>query len=51
MGLDAAVQGLAGPEDYPALAAALRRRGWDDASVDAVMGGNLLGFLRASLPS
>ena len=28
MGLEAAIEGLAGPEDYPALETALRRRGW-----------------------
>jgi membrane dipeptidase len=46
-----ALDGLAGPEDYPALAAALSGRGWAAADVAAVMGGNLLGFLRGALPS
>jgi membrane dipeptidase len=45
-----ALDGLAGPEDYPALAAALERRGWREEDVAAVMGGNLLRFLRRSLP-
>ena len=30
MGLEAAIEGLAGPEDYPALETALRRRGWSE---------------------
>jgi membrane dipeptidase len=46
----AALEGLAGPEDYPSLAAALHKRGWDDAGVAAVMGRNLLAFLRRALP-
>jgi membrane dipeptidase len=45
-----ALDGLAGPEDYPALAAALAARGWAEADVEAVMGGNLLRFLRGALP-
>jgi membrane dipeptidase len=49
MGLEAALEGLAGPEDYPALEAALRDRGWEPAAVEAVMGGNLLRFLRDAL--
>ena len=43
------IEGLTGPEDYPALVAGLERRGWETADVDAVTSGNLLGFLRASL--
>lgn len=50
-GLDDAVEGLAGPEDYPALAAALARRGLEPTRVEAVMGGNLLAFLRRALPA
>jgi membrane dipeptidase len=45
------VSGLAGPEDYPALVEALRRRGHDDATVTGVLHGNLLRFLRRALPS
>ncbi len=45
------LEGLAGPEDYPALLAALRGRGWDEAAVDAVAHGNLLRFLRRALPA
>jgi membrane dipeptidase len=50
VGLDSALDGLAGPEDYPALEAALRERGWRDEDVTAVMGGNVIRFLRAALP-
>jgi membrane dipeptidase len=52
-GLDpgSALDGLAGPEDYPALAQALARRGWRDDDVTAIMGGNLLRFLRRALPA
>ncbi len=44
-----AIEGLSGPEGYPALVAALNERGWSDEDVDAVTSGNLLRFLRASL--
>ena len=47
----APITGLAGPEDYPALAEALGRRGYDDETVAAVLHGNLLRFLRRALPS
>jgi membrane dipeptidase len=50
MELGAALEGLAGPEDYPALEAALRRRGWDDDDVTAVMHGNVFRFLHGALP-
>ncbi len=46
----AGIEGLRGPEDYPALLATLARRGWNAGDVDAVASGNLLQFLRASLP-
>ena len=49
MGLEAAIEGLAGPEDYPALEVALRRRGWSEPDVAAVLSGNALRFLRAAL--
>jgi membrane dipeptidase len=48
--LGSALEGLAGPEDYPALGAGLRSRGWSQPDTDAVMGGNLLALLRRSLP-
>jgi membrane dipeptidase len=44
------VTGLAGPEDYPGLAEALRGRGHDDDTVNAVLHGNLIRFLRRTLP-
>jgi len=46
----APVTGFAGPEDYPALAAALARRGLDEAVVSALLHGNLVRFLRRALP-
>ena len=45
------IEGLAGPEDYPALVAALRDRGWDGDRLDGLLSGNLLRFLRESLPA
>lgn len=48
--LDAALEGLAGPEDYPALVAALRERGWRGDRLAGVLGGNLLRLLRRALP-
>ena len=47
----AGIEGLKGPEDYPALLAALGDRGWSDADIDSVSSVNLLGFLRRSLPA
>ena len=47
----AGIEGLKGPEDYPALLAALNGRGWSDADIAAVTCDNLLGFLRRSLPA
>jgi membrane dipeptidase len=43
------IEGLAGSEQYPALVARLRERGWQDDDVEAVTSGALLRFLRASL--
>jgi membrane dipeptidase len=51
MDLGAALEGLAGPEDYPSLEAALRERGWRDDDVTAVMSGNVIRFLRGALPT
>lgn len=45
------VTGLEGPQDYPALAAGLRRRGHDEEAVAGVLHGNLLRFLSRALPS
>ena len=46
----AGIEGLKGPEDYPALLAALSARGWSEADIGAVTRDNLLAFLRRSLP-
>jgi membrane dipeptidase len=46
----AGIEGLKGPEDYPALVAAMHERGWSEADVGAVCSGNLLAFLRRALP-
>ena len=43
------IEGLTGPEHYPALVERLSARGWSDEEVAAVTGGNLLRFLRAAL--
>jgi membrane dipeptidase len=45
------IAGLAGPDDYPALVEALRARGWEGERLDGLLSGNLLRFLRESLPS
>lgn len=50
MPMDAAVDGLAGPEDYPALVATLERRGYARPVIDGVLRGNLERLLRAGLP-
>ena len=47
----AGIEGLKGPEDYPALLSAMSARGWSDADMAAVSCDNLLAFLRRSLPS
>jgi membrane dipeptidase len=46
----ASIEGLAGPVDYAALVEALRARGWKDEALDGFLSGNLLRFLRESLP-
>ena len=50
MPLDASIEGLAGPEDYPTLVEALRARGYTGDRLDAVLGGNWLRILRNGLP-
>jgi membrane dipeptidase len=47
----AGIEGLKGPEDYPALLGTLADRGWSVADIAAVTCDNLLGFLRRSLPA
>lgn len=49
--LDEAVEGLAGPEDYPNLVEALRRRGYVGDRLEAVLGDNLRRLLRRALPA
>ena len=44
------IAGLSGPEEYPALVAALRERGWDGDRLDGLLSRNLLRFLREALP-
>lgn len=51
MELDAALDGLAGPEDYPRLVEALRRRGYEGERLAAVLGGNFLRLFRGALPA
>lgn len=43
------IEGLVGPQDYPALGEALARRGWSAQDAAAVSSGNLLRFLREAL--
>jgi membrane dipeptidase len=45
------IEGLSGPEEYPALVAALRERGWREEQLDGLLARNLLGFLREALPA
>jgi len=50
MPLDASIEGLAGPEDYPALIDVLRARGYEGDRLEAVLSGNWLRVLRRGLP-
>ena len=45
------LEDFTGPEHYPALVAALRRRGYGDAAVAAVTHGNFVRVLRSALPA
>jgi membrane dipeptidase len=45
------LEGLTGPEHYPALVDALRRRGYDGDRLEAILRGNLLRVLRGALPA
>jgi len=45
------IAGLSGPDEYPALVAALGARGWAGEQLDGLLSGNLLRFLRESLPA
>jgi membrane dipeptidase len=46
-----ALEGFRGPEDYPALVAALAERGYEDERLEAIMSGNWLRILREVLPA
>lgn len=50
MALDAAVEGLEGPDGWPLLVEELRRRGYEADRLDAVLHGNWLRILRRALP-
>jgi membrane dipeptidase len=50
MGMEDAIDGLAGPADYPKLASGLVDRGYGDRELDAILGANFLRLLRAGLP-
>jgi membrane dipeptidase len=45
-----ALEGLAGPEQYPDLVEVLVRRGYEGGNLDAILGANLVRFLQRSLP-
>lgn len=51
MPVDAAIEGLAGPADYPNLVTALRERGLDGEHLDAVLGNSFRRVLRTVLPA
>jgi membrane dipeptidase len=46
--IEATVEGLEGPRDYPRQLEALRAHGYSEADVEGIAGGNLLRFLAAS---
>lgn len=46
--IEATVEGLEGPRDYPRLLDDLREHGYSEADVEGIAGGNLLRFLAAS---
>ena len=50
-GIPFSVGGLDGVEDYPLLFAELIRRGWSDANLAKLAGGNVLRALRGPKPS
>jgi membrane dipeptidase len=51
MKTDAAIDDLAGPEEFPNLVAALRRRGYEGERLRAVLGENFLRLFRRALPA
>jgi microsomal dipeptidase-like Zn-dependent dipeptidase len=50
MTADAAIDGLAGPQDFPNLVAALGRRGYEGERLEAILGANFLRLFRRALP-
>jgi Membrane dipeptidase (Peptidase family M19) len=46
-----ALEGFAGPDDFPSLVSVLRERGYDGQRLEAIMCGNWLRILREALPS
>ena len=50
MAIDAAIDGLEGPDCFPNLVAALERRGYAGDRLAAVLGANWLALLRQALP-
>jgi membrane dipeptidase len=50
MPIEAAITGLAGPQDYPNLVRALEQRGYAGADLDGVLMGNFLRVREAALP-
>ncbi len=51
MQMDAAIDNIAGPENYPEFVEALRGRGYTGERLEAVLGGNFLRLFRAVLPT
>jgi membrane dipeptidase len=51
LSLNTALEGLSGPEEYPALFAALRERGYGDDDLRAIGSENLVRVLRRTLPA
>ena len=51
MPLDASIEGLEGPEGYPNLVEALRRRGYEGERLEAILCGNFTRLLRRGLPA
>jgi microsomal dipeptidase-like Zn-dependent dipeptidase len=45
------LEGFTGPDDFPALVAALQRRGYDGARLDAILSTNWLRILAVDLTS
>ena len=46
-----ALDGFIGPEDFPSLVTALRKRGYDAPRLEAITSGNWLRILRDALPA